>query len=92
MSITPFFSVERIMRDVNHGWMIRYIHMNTASFFFIVVYIHIFRGLCFWLLQGPARIIVDFGCSDFLIDDGYSVHGLCAAVGPDELLGCYRNH
>jgi len=34
-----FDSVERIMRDVNHGWMIRYIHMNTASFFFIVVYL-----------------------------------------------------
>ena len=40
-----FDSVERIMRDVNHGWLIRYIHMNGASFFFIVVYIHIFRGL-----------------------------------------------
>ena len=40
-----FDSVERIMRDVNHGWLIRYIHMNGASFFFIVTYIHIFRGL-----------------------------------------------
>ena len=40
-----FQSVERIMRDVNYGWLIRYIHMNGASFFFIVVYIHIFRGL-----------------------------------------------
>ena len=39
-----FESVERIMRDVNYGWLIRYIHMNGASFFFIVVYIHIFRG------------------------------------------------
>ena len=39
-----FESVERIMRDVNHGWLIRYIHMNTASFFFIVGYLHIFRG------------------------------------------------
>ena len=40
-----FESVERIMRDVNYGWLIRYIHMNGASVFFIVVYIHIFRGL-----------------------------------------------
>ncbi|MBT6312367.1 MAG: cytochrome b, partial [Alphaproteobacteria bacterium] len=40
-----FDSVERIMRDVNFGWLIRYIHMNGASFFFIVVYIHMFRGL-----------------------------------------------
>ena len=50
MQYTPhvdyaFDSVERIMRDVNHGWMIRYIHMNGASVFFIVVFIHIFRGL-----------------------------------------------
>lgn len=40
-----FNSVEHIMRDVNNGWLIRYTHANGASFFFIVVYIHIFRGL-----------------------------------------------
>ena len=40
-----FNSVEHIMRDVNSGWLIRYIHANGASFFFIVVYLHIFRGL-----------------------------------------------
>jgi ubiquinol-cytochrome c reductase cytochrome b subunit len=40
-----FNSVEHIMRDVNAGWFIRYAHMNGASFFFIVTYIHIFRGL-----------------------------------------------
>ena len=40
-----FYSVEHIMRDVNYGWLLRYIHANGASFFFIVVYIHIFRGL-----------------------------------------------
>jgi quinol-cytochrome oxidoreductase complex cytochrome b subunit len=50
MSYTPhvdhaFQSVERIMRDVNSGWLLRYMHANGASFFFIVVYIHIFRGL-----------------------------------------------
>ena len=50
MEYTPnvnlaFDSVERIMRDVNWGWLIRYIHMNGASFFFIITYIHIFRGL-----------------------------------------------
>ena len=39
-----FESVERIMRDVEGGWLIRYIHMNMASFFFIAVYIHIFRS------------------------------------------------
>nr|AHX02477.1 apocytochrome b [Riquetophycus sp. HSY-2014a] len=42
-----FVSVEHIMRDVNYGWLLRYIHANGASMFFILVYIHIFRGLYF---------------------------------------------
>ena len=50
MNYTPhvdhaFDSVERIMRDVNHGWLLRYIHMNGGSYFFNEVYINIFRGL-----------------------------------------------
>ena len=40
-----FDSVERIMRDVNYGWLLRYVHMNGASMFFIIIYIHIFRGM-----------------------------------------------
>ena len=48
-----FDSVERIMRDVNGGWLIRYIHMNGASMFFIVVYIHIFRGLFYGSYKSP---------------------------------------
>lgn len=40
-----FASVEHIMRDVSYGWLLRYLHANTASFFFIFVYIHIGRGL-----------------------------------------------
>lgn len=40
-----FLSVEHIMRDVNNGWLLRYIHANGASFFFLVVYIHVFRGI-----------------------------------------------
>ena len=42
-----FNSVEHIMRDVTGGWLIRYIHANGASFFFLAVYVHIFRGLYF---------------------------------------------
>src|ERR1700757_2575495 len=42
-----FDSIQRIMRDVNYGWLIRYIHMNGASAFFLIVYIHLFRGLYF---------------------------------------------
>ena len=40
-----FNSVERIMRDVNYGWLVRYMHANGASMFFVAVYIHMFRGL-----------------------------------------------
>lgn len=45
------------MRDVNHGWLIRYIHMNGASFFFIVVYIHIFRGLYYGSYKAPRELL-----------------------------------
>ena len=62
MNYTPqadlaFASVERITRDVNYGWMLRYIHMNGASFFFIVVYIHIFRGLYFGSYKAPRELL-----------------------------------
>jgi len=52
-----FDSVERIMRDVNYGWLIRYVHMNGASAFFIVVYIHIFRGLYFGSYKSPRELL-----------------------------------
>jgi ubiquinol-cytochrome c reductase cytochrome b/c1 subunit len=52
-----FESVERIMRDVNFGWLIRYIHMNGASMFFIAVFIHIFRGLYFGSYKAPREIL-----------------------------------
>ena len=62
MQYTPnsklaFDSVERIMRDVNYGWLIRYIHLNGASFFFIVVYIHIFRGLYYGSYKTPRELL-----------------------------------
>jgi quinol-cytochrome oxidoreductase complex cytochrome b subunit len=52
-----FDSVERIMRDVNYGWLIRYIHMNGASFFFIVVYIHMFRGMYYGSYKSPRELL-----------------------------------
>ena len=52
-----FASVERIMRDVNYGWLIRYIHMNGASFFFIAVFIHIFRGLYYGSYKTPRELL-----------------------------------
>ena len=72
MNYTPhvdyaFESVERIMRDVNHGWMIRYIHMNTASFFFIVVYLHIMRGLYYGSYKAPRELLWILGVIIFLL-------------------------
>jgi ubiquinol-cytochrome c reductase cytochrome b/c1 subunit len=52
-----FDSVEHIMRDVNYGWLIRYIHSNGASMFFIVVYIHIFRGLYYGSYKAPRELL-----------------------------------
>jgi len=52
-----FDSVHRIMRDVNWGWMIRYIHMNGASLFFVLVYVHIFRGLYYGSYKKPRELI-----------------------------------
>ncbi|MEC7805687.1 MAG: cytochrome b N-terminal domain-containing protein [Pseudomonadota bacterium] len=52
-----FQSVERIMRDVNYGWLIRYIHANGASFFFIVVYIHLFRGFYYGSYKAPRELL-----------------------------------
>ena len=52
-----FESVELIMRDVNYGWLIRYIHSNGASMFFIVVYIHMFRGLYYGSYKAPRELL-----------------------------------
>ena len=62
-----FESVERIMRDVNYGWLIRYLHANGASMFFMAVYIHIFRGLYYGSYKAPREIIWVMGITNLLI-------------------------
>nr|YP_010395112.1 apocytochrome b [Grateloupia elliptica]UQJ72553.1 apocytochrome b [Grateloupia elliptica]UYI31681.1 apocytochrome b [Grateloupia elliptica] len=62
-----FASVEHIMRDVNYGWLLRYIHANGASMFFIVVYIHIFRGLYFGSYTKPRHWVWVVGVIIFLL-------------------------
>jgi quinol-cytochrome oxidoreductase complex cytochrome b subunit len=57
-----FNSIERIMRDVNHGWLIRYIHSNGASMFFFAVYIHMFRGLYYGSYKAPREVLWLLGC------------------------------
>jgi ubiquinol-cytochrome c reductase cytochrome b subunit len=62
-----FNSVEHIMRDVNAGWMLRYAHMNGASFFFIVTYIHIFRGLFYGSYKAPRELVWMLGLVIYLL-------------------------
>ncbi len=62
-----FNSVERIMRDVNYGWMLRYMHMNGASMFFIAVYIHMFRGMYFGSYKAPREVLWMIGVIIYLI-------------------------
>src|SRR5271154_6617755 len=52
-----FDSVQHIMRDVNYGWLIRYIHQNGASMFFIVTYVHIFRGMYYGSYKAPRELL-----------------------------------
>ena len=71
MSYTPsaegaFASVEYIMRDVEYGWLIRYMHSTGASFFFIVVYCHMFRGLLYGSYKAPRELIWIFGMAIYL--------------------------
>ena len=61
-----FDSVEHIMRDVNYGWMLRYMHANGASLFFVAVYIHMFRGLYFGSYKAPRELLWWFGILIFL--------------------------
>jgi ubiquinol-cytochrome c reductase cytochrome b subunit len=61
-----FASVEYIMRDVEWGWLIRYIHSTGASAFFAVVYLHMFRAMLYGSYKGPRELIWIFGCLIYL--------------------------
>lgn len=72
MSYSPsgndaFASVEYIMRDVEFGWLIRYLHSTGASFFFLVVYLHMFRALMYGSYQKPRELIWLVGIGIFLV-------------------------
>ena len=62
-----FASIEHIMRHVNSGWAIRYIHMNGASLFFIAVYLHIFRGLYYGSYKAPREVTWIIGMLIYLL-------------------------
>ncbi len=62
-----FQSVEKIMRDVNSGWLLRYMHANGASFFFVAVYLHIARGLYYGSYKAPRELLWILGVIIFLL-------------------------
>ena len=62
-----FDSVERIMRDVNYGWLMRYVHQTGSSLFFLCVYIHIFRGFYYGSYKSPREITWLTGCLIFFV-------------------------
>ena len=66
-SAKAFESVEYIMRDVPWGWLVRYMHSTGASAFFVVIYIHMFRGLIYGSYRKPRELIWIFGCLIFLV-------------------------
>ncbi len=70
-----FGSVEYIMRDVSWGWLIRYMHSTGASMFFVVVYLHMFRGLIYGSYRTPRELIWLFGVGIFLVLMGEAFFG-----------------
>ena len=62
-----FNSVEFIMRDVNYGWLLRYMHANGASMFFLAVYLHIFRGLYYGSYKAPREVLWILGVLIYLV-------------------------
>ena len=89
---TAFDSVEFIMREVDFGWLLRYLHSTGASAFFLVVYLHMYRGMHVRLVQDPARAAVAVRHDHLPGAHGRGLHGLRAAVGQHVLLGRHGDH
>ncbi len=66
-ALDAFHSIEYIMRDVNYGWLLRYLHSTGASAFFIVLYLHIFRGLLYGSYQRPRELVWLLGMVLFIL-------------------------
>lgn len=69
------------MRDVNYGWFIRYLHANTASFFFVFVYIHIFRGLYYGSYKSVRKLTWFIGVFIFILMMGIAFLGYVLPFG-----------
>ena len=82
-----FASVEYIMRDVPWGWLVRYMHSTGASAFFVVVYLHMFRGLIYGSYRKPRELVWIFGCAIFLCLMAEAFMGYLLPWGQMSLLG-----
>lgn len=85
--LTAFNSVEHIMRDVNNGWLIRYLHSNTASAFFFIVYLHIGRGLYYGSYKAPRTLVWTIGTVIFILMIATAFLGYVLPYGQMSLWG-----
>ena len=84
-----FISVEHIMRDVNYGWLIRYLHANVASFFFIFVYLHIGRGMYYGSYKAPRTLPWSIGVIMLVLMMAIAFLGYVLPYGQMSLWGLY---
>ena len=85
--LEAFDSVEHIMRDVNNGWMIRYLHANTASAFFALVYLHIGRGMYYGSYKSPRSLVWTIGVVIFILMMAIAFLGYVLPYGQMSLWG-----
>ena len=86
-ALEAFNSVEHIMRDVNNGWLIRYLHSNTASAFFFIVYLHIGRGLYYGSYRAPRTLVWTIGTIIFILMMATAFLGYVLPYGQMSLWG-----
>jgi ubiquinol-cytochrome c reductase cytochrome b subunit len=85
--LEAFNSIEHIMRDVNNGWLIRYLHSNTASAFFFIVYLHIGRGLYYGSYRAPRTLVWTIGTVIFILMMATAFLGYVLPYGQMSLWG-----
>jgi len=86
-TLEAFNSVEHIMRDVNNGWLIRYLHSNTASAFFFIVYLHVGRGLYYGSYKAPRTLVWTIGTVIFILMIATAFLGYVLPYGQMSLWG-----
>ena len=85
--LEAFNSIEHIMRDVNNGWLIRYLHSNTASAFFFLVYLHIGRGIYYGSYRAPRTLVWAIGTIIFILMMATAFLGYVLPYGQMSLWG-----